>query len=146
RDIRHATHGFNLFVLAELLGERDKIDGTPALRELHHAQVNAAVRVEREIVGAEKLCSLRVGRIIEQNGAENGPLSFYAGRQSAVESVIGSGHLPQKRSSDAASIHGAGLQASHPHHLSIPSGVEQAFRPAASNTKNFRALAPEVTA
>src|SRR5207302_6549523 len=53
RNISHAAYGFNFFVLSQLFGERDKVDGLAGFSQLHHAEVNAAVGIERKIFRAQ---------------------------------------------------------------------------------------------
>ena len=53
------------------------------------------MRVEGEVVGFELFRGLGVGRIVEENGAEDGLLGVYVRRQSGVEGQIGDpGHIP----------------------------------------------------
>jgi len=49
------------------------------------------VRVEGEIVFCEFFGGLGVGGVVQQDGAENGPLGIHVGRQAGVESQIGDG-------------------------------------------------------
>src|SRR5690348_7993774 len=84
------------------------------------------MRVEREIVSAEELRRLRVGLVIEQDGAENGPLSFYAGGQSAIECVIRGGHLHQ----------------TEPEHCSLTAGINACSTPPGHNCAPGRNCTP----
>jgi hypothetical protein len=51
------------------------------------------MRVERKVVGLEKLGCLRKGRIIKKDGAENGAFGFHAGGKATVKSEVSGGHL-----------------------------------------------------
>ena len=93
RHVGNAADGLDFFVLSKLLGEGDEVDGTAGFGQLHHAQVDAAVRIEREVVGPEKLGCLRIRRIVEKNSAEDGPFGFHTGGQTAVKTVIDCRHV-----------------------------------------------------
>src|SRR5262249_16771099 len=71
-----------------LLGERDEVDRPAILSQLHHAQVDAAMRVEREIVGEQKLGGLRIGLIVEKDRAQDGAFGLRASGQSAIKTVV----------------------------------------------------------
>src|SRR5262249_1051314 len=90
--VSDAADCFNLFVLAQLFSERDEINGTAGFSQLHHSQIDATVGVERKMVGEQVLRGLAVGEIVEENGAKNSPFSIYAGRQTAVKTVISCRH------------------------------------------------------
>ncbi len=50
------------------------------------------MRIEREIVRLQKLRSLAVGHVIEQDGSENRAFRRYIFREGARETVVGSSH------------------------------------------------------
>ena len=65
-----------------------------ASSQLAHAHIDAAMRVEREIVRLELFGGLGVGRIIQQDGAKNRLFGVDVRRQSGIESQIGDrGHI-----------------------------------------------------
>jgi hypothetical protein len=71
-QVGYATDRLDLFVAGKLVRERDDINCASRVNQLAHPQKDAAVRIEREIVGFESLRSLSVGCVIEQNRAQNG--------------------------------------------------------------------------
>src|SRR6185503_5876982 len=90
-DVAHISDGLQFLVPVELFDQRDHVDRPGGLGQVHHAGVNAAVRVERKVFRLEVLRRLVVGKVVQQDGAENGPLGFNVGRQAVGESVVGSG-------------------------------------------------------
>ena len=63
------------------------------LREIHHAGVDAPVRIQKKVFGLEMLGGLIVGKIIEKNCAENGAFGFDVCRKGLRGNVISSRHL-----------------------------------------------------
>jgi hypothetical protein len=49
------------------------------------------MRIEREIFRLEMLGGLIVGKIVQQDGAENGTFGFHICRKTVRETVVGSG-------------------------------------------------------
>ena len=73
----------------EVFGQRDEVDCLLLFSELNHALVNAAVLVEKEILGAQ-LFNGRVQRVIvEQNRAEDTALGLQIlGKRSLDRGVV----------------------------------------------------------
>ncbi len=92
RKISHAADGFDLFAAVQFLGQRDHVDRPAGLLQLAHARIDAAMRVEREIVAGEMFGGLVVEGVVEQDGAEDRALGFHADGKSALETVVGGGH------------------------------------------------------
>ncbi len=92
REIRDAADGFDLFAPVKLFDQRDHVDRAAGLLQIAHAGVNAAMRVQREVVAGEMFGSLIVERVVEQDGAQDRPLRFHADGKSALETVIGGCH------------------------------------------------------
>ena len=90
-EIGDAADGFDLFAAVELLGEGDHVNRAACVLQVAHAGEDAAVRVEREVVGLE-FGSLVEEQSLHQDGAEDGALSVDAGRKTAFQTVIGGGH------------------------------------------------------
>ena len=89
-DVANIADGLEFLVPVELLDQRDHVDRPGRLGQIHHAGVNAAMGVERKVFRLEMLGRLVVGKIIQQDGAEDGPLGFHVGRQAVRETVVGS--------------------------------------------------------
>src|SRR5207302_6109493 len=89
RNVGHVANSLKFLVSAQLLNQGDDVDRPRRLGQIDHARVNAPVRIEREIFRAQMLGGLVIGKIVEQNGAENGALGFDAGRKCA-DAVVGS--------------------------------------------------------
>ena len=89
-DVANIADGLEFLVAVELFDQRDHVDRPGRLGQIHHAGVNAAMRVERKIFRLEMLSRLVVGKIVQQDGAENGTLGFNVGRQAVRETVVGS--------------------------------------------------------
>ena len=67
----------------EFFDERDDVDGPGRLGQIHHAGVETAMRVDREVFGLQVLGSVIVGVIVEQNRTEDGALRFDVRRHAA---------------------------------------------------------------
>ena len=90
-EVGDSADGFDLFAAVEFLGEGDHVDGAAHGLQVAHAGEDAAMRVEREVVGLE-FGGLVEEQAVEQDGAEDGALGFDAGGKSAFESVVGGRH------------------------------------------------------
>ena len=93
REIGDAADGFDLFEAGERVGEGNDVDGRTRVCELGHAQEDAAVGIEGEIVGLDRFGGFGVGGVIEQDGAEDGALGRDVGGQAGFEGEIGGLHL-----------------------------------------------------
>ncbi len=91
REIRHAADRFNLFAACQFVRERNDVNGASGINQLRHARVNAAVRIQREIFGANFLRRLVEGEVVEQDCAKNRPLGVKIRRQSAFQGEVRGG-------------------------------------------------------
>ena len=91
RKIRDAADGLDLFAPVKLLGQRDHVHRPAHALQVGHAPEDAAMRVEREVVGLQ-LRSLVVEPVVEQDGAEYRALSIDAGGKPAFQTVVGGRH------------------------------------------------------
>ena len=91
RQVGDSADGLDLLAAVEFLGEGDHVDGAASVLQIAHAREDAAMRVEREVVGLE-FGGLIEEQAVEQDGAEDGALGFDASGESAFETVIGGGH------------------------------------------------------
>jgi len=100
RDVTHIADCLEFLVPVELLHQRDHVDRTGRLGQIHHAGVNAAMGVERKVLRLQVLSCLVVGKIIQQDSAKNRPLGFHVSWQTVRETVVGScqafGYLKMK--------------------------------------------------
>ena len=69
REVGHTAHRFHFFAPRQLFRQGHNIDGPPGIDQLRHAAVNAAVRVQRKIVGAKLFRRLVIGMVVEQDRA-----------------------------------------------------------------------------
>ncbi len=76
----------------KLLDQRDHVDRTRRLRQIHHARINSPVRVQRKILDAKMLGGLVIGKVVEENRAQNGALRFYV-RGKSADAVISGRHV-----------------------------------------------------
>ena len=90
-QIGHAADGLDLLVAGQLVGEGDDVDGAAGVDQLAHAQEDAAMRVEREVVGLDGFGGLGVGGVIEQDRAQDGLFRVDVRGQSGIESEVGDG-------------------------------------------------------
>ena len=90
RNIGHVADGLQFLVPVEFLDQRDHVDRPRRLRQIDHARINAAVRVEREIFGPQMLRRLVVSKVVEQDRAQDRALGFHV-RGKRADAVIGSG-------------------------------------------------------
>ena len=85
RQIGDAADGFDLFAAVELLGEGDHVNRAAGVLQVAHAGEDAAMRVEREVVGLE-YSGLVEEQTLHQDGAEDGALGVDAGGKTAFQS------------------------------------------------------------
>ena len=94
QQARHVTHVANrlkILVAIKLLDQRDHVDGTRGFRQIDHASVNPAVRVERKVFDSQVFGGLVISKVVEQDRAQNRALGFYVRRKRA-DVVVSSGH------------------------------------------------------
>ena len=77
RDVSHVADRLQFLLPVQLLDQRDDVDRPRRLGQIHHARVDAPVRIEREIFRPQMLGRLVVGEIVEQDRAQNGALGFH---------------------------------------------------------------------
>ena len=73
----------------EFFDQRDHVDRPGRFGQVHHARVNAAMGVEREIFRLQMLGRLVVRKIVQQDGAEDGAFGFNVRGQAVREIVVG---------------------------------------------------------
>src|SRR5258708_2867479 len=96
RYIRDPADRLDLFVLSQLFGERDKIYRASGVGELSHPQINAAMGIERKVFSLQRgLRRLMVGEIVQKDRAQDGAFGVNAGRQPAIQTVVGCGHTSE---------------------------------------------------
>jgi len=94
REIRDAADRLDLLEARQLVGQGDDVDRALRVNELAHAQEDAAMRVERKVVGLELLGSLGMRGVVQQDRAQDGLLRVDIRRQPGVEREIGDrGHI-----------------------------------------------------
>ncbi len=92
RQIGDAADRLDLFAAVEFLDQGDHVHRPASLLQIAHARINAAMGVEREVVGGEMLGGLIVERVIEQDCAQDGALRLHAHGQPAFQTVVGGRH------------------------------------------------------
>ena len=85
REVGHAADGFDLLGTRQFVGQGNDVDGTLLIHQLAHAQEDALVRVEREVVGLKALGGFGVRGVVEQDGAEDGFFGVDIRGQAGVE-------------------------------------------------------------
>ncbi len=91
-QVADAIDGFELVLLHQLVGDGNPVDTLAALVQLAHAQEDAAMLFQAEIVGFEHPGHLNVERVIHQDGAQNEALRVGIGREPAFERNVNSSH------------------------------------------------------
>ena len=91
-QIAGAADCVQLLIAQQLLGEGDDVDRAVGLGELGDALVDAAMRVEKKVVGLEGRERFVLQVVVQQNGAEDGALGFWTGGKTAIETEIGCRH------------------------------------------------------
>ena len=81
-QIGDAVHRFELVLLHQLVGDGDAIDALAALVQLAHAQEDAAVLFQAEVVGFERAGHLDVERVVHQDGAQDEAFGVQIGGKS----------------------------------------------------------------
>jgi hypothetical protein len=92
-NVHYVADCFQLFVPANSSTSVIMSNGARRFGEIHHPRVDPPVGIEGKILSSEVLCSFVIGRVIEQNGAQDGPFGFYVGRQPARDVDVDSGRL-----------------------------------------------------
>ncbi len=92
RQIRDAADGLHFLAAVQFFDQRDHVHRAAALLQVAHARINAAMRVEREVVRGEVLGGLVVERVVEQDRAQDGALRLHAYGKSAFQTVVGGRH------------------------------------------------------
>ena len=90
-DVADIADGLQVFLLLEFFDQRNDVDGPRRLGQIHHARINAAVRVDGKVFGLQVLGGVVEGMIIEQDRAEDGALGFNVRRETA-DGGFESGH------------------------------------------------------
>ena len=90
-EVGHSADGLDLLVAGQLVGQGDDVDGAAGVDQLAHAQEDAAMRVEREVVGLEDFGGLGVGGVVEQDGAQDGLFRVEVRGQSGFQGEVGDG-------------------------------------------------------
>ncbi len=90
-QISYAADGLDLLVAGQLVGQGDDVDGALHVHQLRHAQEDAAMRVQGEVVGCQLFGGLGVGGIVQQDGAQDGLFGVDVRGQSGFQSEIGDG-------------------------------------------------------
>ena len=91
REVRNAADCLDLLAAIELLGKGDHVNRAASLLQIAHAREDAAMGVEREVVGL-KFGGLIVQHVVEQDRAEDGALGFKCSREAAFQIVFGGRH------------------------------------------------------
>ncbi len=92
RHVGHIADRLQILVPIQFLDQRDHVDRPRRFRQVHHPRINPPVRVEREIFDPQMLGGLVVGKVVEQDRAQNRAFGLDVRRKSA-DAVIGSRHL-----------------------------------------------------
>ena len=83
-EVGPVADGLELFTLVELFDDGDEIDGAADVNQAGDAGVDAAVGVEREVVGDELGGGVVEGDRVEHHGAEDGALGLDGSGETAV--------------------------------------------------------------
>src|SRR5258708_2569470 len=69
--------GLEFFPPIEFFNERYDVNWAGRFGDVHHAEINPAVRVDGEVFGFQVLGRIVVGMVVEQNCAKNGAFGLY---------------------------------------------------------------------
>src|SRR6185437_950824 len=92
-NVGHAADRLEFRVTAEFLGQRDQVDGMGSLSQIDHSRVNPTVRIEQEIFRLQVLRSLAVGKVVEQDRAQDRAFCFHVDRKRLRGDVVSCRHL-----------------------------------------------------
>ena len=84
REVRGAPDRLQRRAARELVLERDQVDRLAALRKYGHGVEDAAVRLAVEVVAGEQLCRRVERAVVDQHGAQDGPLRLVVLRERLV--------------------------------------------------------------
>ena len=92
-EIAEAVHRFELVLLHQLVGDGDAVDPLPAFGQIVHAQEDAPVLLEREVVGVQKPGDLDEVAVVEQDRAEHEFLGVNVCGEPSFEGDVGCCHV-----------------------------------------------------
>src|SRR6266403_1469135 len=87
RNVANIADGLEFLVPVEFFEQSNHVDRPCRFGQIHHAYVDTAMGIEREILGFEMFGSLVVGEIVQQDSAENGSFGLNISRQAVREIV-----------------------------------------------------------
>ncbi len=90
-EVGHSADGLDFFVACEFVRQGDDVDSAAGVDQLAHAQEDAAMRIEREVVWLEGFSGLGVGGVVKQDGAQDGLFRVEVCGQAGFESEVGDG-------------------------------------------------------
>ena len=93
RNVGHIADRLQILVPIEFFDQRDHVDWARRFRQIHHARIDPAMRVEREILDPQMFGGLVVGKVIQQNRAQNRAFRLDV-RRKCTDRVFGSGQGP----------------------------------------------------
>ena len=89
-DVADVANRLQFLALIEFFDQRNHVDRSRGLGQIDHAGEDAAMRIEREVLRLQMLGGFVVGKIVEQDRAQDGALGFNVRRKRVRETVIGS--------------------------------------------------------
>src|SRR5690348_2676725 len=89
-QVADAVDRLELVLLQQLVRDRDAIDALRACIQLAHAQKDAAVLFQAEVVGIQRAGYLDIQRIVHQNRAKDKALGVEINRESFFQRDVGS--------------------------------------------------------
>src|SRR5260221_1382569 len=90
-DVADIADGLQILLLLQLFDQRDDVNGPRRFGQIHHARIDAAVRVDGKVFGLQVLAGVVESVIVEQYSAQDGALGFNVRRQTA-DGGFESGH------------------------------------------------------
>ena len=75
-DVADIADSLQIFLLFQFFDQRDDVDGPRRLGQVHHARIDASVRVDGKVFGLQVLGGVVEALIVEENGAENSALGL----------------------------------------------------------------------
>src|SRR5208282_2122866 len=90
RDVGEIADGLQIPLLIEFFGQSNGVNGPRRFGQIHHARIDAPMRVKGKVFRFQVLGGFVIGVIVEQDGAEDSALSFDGLWQTAYVSLYGS--------------------------------------------------------
>ena len=82
-NVAHIADRLQILLLLQFFDQRDDVNRPRRFGQIHHARIDAPVRVNGKVIRFKVLGGIVEGVIVKQHSAQNGALGLNASRQTA---------------------------------------------------------------